>query len=216
MIGKVDVAFISAFKGDDRDENLRNSEQLSESLRSVGFGFFRFLGHYESRNRETLARTYGGDEQSFGVFNNKESSALSFFQVIISLGRRYRQDSVMLIPAGDTKFNRVVLKAGHGYWFYVGGKKDGLIEDKGILDEAGVEEWSYYNATDDATGYTRTSGTGDKLVFKGGDNKARDIWADYSYDFSGSSCLLTPSFARHVSDYRDRIIKSGGFVGVRG
>jgi hypothetical protein len=212
VIGKLDVAFISAFIGDDRKEDVENTKRLAESLRLVGFGYVRLLGNYETRNKETKEKTYGNDEQTFGVLNNKESSdVLSFFQVIISLGKAYNQKNVLLVPAKEVKFKSEVLQAGHGYWFYTNEARAGHVEDKGVLDQHGVEEWgqSLYDVQDEAPGFSQFTGTDGKMVYKEGDNKPINIWlGEYkiNYDFAAASCLRVPNVAQHVDRYRASLL----------
>jgi len=222
MIGKVDIAFISAYTTDKKLSKEKNkvlnkeaTEQLVDSIRSSGMGYVRLLGHYESRNKDTKEKTSGGDEETFGVFNNVGSSPQPFFQVIISLGRHFNQESVILVPAKDAVLKNKELKAGHGYWFYTKGDSAGSVEDKGVLDQAGVEDWSQsvFAAADEVTGFSRFTGIDEKIVFKGGEGGPVSIWEwkIQSLDFKGAEPNLYPGQARHVDSHRLYWIKEYPF-----
>jgi hypothetical protein len=120
-----DTAFITAFRGDINDKsmcvytppseeelserdkmgkrgesNKRNNKELSASLLSQGYGIKNVQGSYienfGSINPEKIPREV--KEASFFVTNLKDDP--HFFEEIINLGKRYCQDSVILVPKG--------------------------------------------------------------------------------------------------------------------
>ncbi len=121
-----DTAFITAFRGDitdksvcvyippseeelsERDKmgkrgesNKRNNKELSAFLLSQGYGIKNVQGSYienfGSIDPEKIPREV--KEASFFVANLKDDP--HFFEEIINLGKRYCQDSVILVPKGE-------------------------------------------------------------------------------------------------------------------
>tara|TARA_R100001082_G_scaffold101755_1_gene71448 strand:+ start:335 stop:1468 length:1134 start_codon:yes stop_codon:yes gene_type:complete len=121
-----DTAFITAFRGDINDKsvcvylppsdeelserdkmgkrgesNKRNNKELSAFLLSQGYGVKNIQGSYienfGSINPEKVPREV--KEASFFVTNLKDDP--HFFEEIINLGKRYCQDSVILVPKGE-------------------------------------------------------------------------------------------------------------------
>jgi len=121
-----DTAFITAFRGDitdksvcvyvppseeelsERDKmgkrgesNKRNNRELSAFLLSQGYGVKNVQGSYienfGSIDPEKVPREV--KEASFFVTNLKDDP--HFFEEIINLGKRYCQDSVILVPKGE-------------------------------------------------------------------------------------------------------------------
>ena len=121
-----DTAFITAFRGDINDKsmcvysppseeelserskqgkrgesNKRNNKELSAFLLSQGYGVKNIQGSYienfGSINPEKIPREV--KEASFFVTNLKDDP--HFFEEIINLGKRYCQDSVILVPKGE-------------------------------------------------------------------------------------------------------------------
>ena len=122
-----DTAFITAFRGDIHDKseclyippsnkeikertrmgrkgvvNRRNNKDLSAYLLSQGYGIKNVQGSYieNFKNPEKVPREV--KENSFFVTNLKEDP--EFFEQIINLGKRYCQDSVILIPKGEEAY----------------------------------------------------------------------------------------------------------------
>ncbi len=121
-----DTAFITAFRGDINDKsicvymppseeelaerdkmgkrgetNKRNNKELSAFLLSQGYGIKNIQGSYienfGSIDPEKVPREV--KEASFFVTNLKDDP--HFFEEIINLGKRYCQDSVILVPKGE-------------------------------------------------------------------------------------------------------------------
>jgi len=121
-----DTAFITAFRGDIDDKsmcvyvppseeelaersrqgkkaqaNRRNNKELSAYLLSQGYGVKNVQGSYienfGSVDPEKVPREV--KENSFFVTNLKDDP--EFFEQIINLGKRFCQDSVILIPKGE-------------------------------------------------------------------------------------------------------------------
>jgi hypothetical protein len=121
-----DTAFITAFRGDINDKsmcvymppseeelserdkmgkrgetNKRNNKELSAFLLSQGYGVKNIQGSYienfGSIDPEKVPREV--KEASFFVTNLKDDP--HFFEEIINLGKRYCQDSVILVPKGE-------------------------------------------------------------------------------------------------------------------
>ena len=121
-----DTAFITAFRGDINDKsvcvyvppseeelserdkmgkrgesNKRNNKELSAFLLSQGYGVKNVQGSYienfGSIDPEKVPREV--KEASFFVTNLKDDP--HFFEEIINLGKRYCQDSVILVPKGE-------------------------------------------------------------------------------------------------------------------
>ena len=121
-----DTAFITAFRGDIEDKsmcvyvppseeelaersrqgkkaraNRRNNKELSAYLLSQGYGVKNVQGSYienfGSVDPEKVPREV--KENSFFVTNLKDDP--EFFEQIINLGKRFCQDSVILIPKGE-------------------------------------------------------------------------------------------------------------------
>ena len=121
-----DTAFITAFRGNiddksmcvyvppseeelaERDKmgkrgatNKRNNRELSAFLLSQGYGVKNIQGSYienfGSVDPEKVPREV--KEASFFVTNLKDDP--HFFEEIINLGKRYCQDSVILVPKGE-------------------------------------------------------------------------------------------------------------------
>ena len=121
-----DTAFITAFRGDINDKsmcvyvppseeelserdkmgkrgesNKRNNKELSAFLLSQGYGIKNVQGSYienfGSINPEKIPREV--KEASFFVTNLNDDP--HFFEEIINLGKRYCQDSVILVPKGE-------------------------------------------------------------------------------------------------------------------
>ncbi len=121
-----DTAFITAFRGDINDKsmcvyvppseeelserdkmgkrgetNKRNNKELSAFLLSQGYGVKNIQGSYienfGSINPEKIPREV--KEASFFVTNLKDDP--HFFEEIINLGKRFCQDSVILVPKGE-------------------------------------------------------------------------------------------------------------------
>jgi hypothetical protein len=121
-----DTAFITAFRGDINDKsvcvytppseeelserdkmgkrgesNKRNNKELSAFLLSQGYGVKNVQGSYienfGSIDPEKVPREV--KEASFFVTNLKGDP--HFFEEIINLGKRYCQDSVILVPKGE-------------------------------------------------------------------------------------------------------------------
>ena len=121
-----DTAFITAFRGDINDKsvcvyvppseeelserdkmgkrgesNKRNNRELSAFLLSQGYGIKNIQGSYienfGSVDPEKIPREV--KEASFFVTNLKDDP--HFFEEIINLGKRYCQDSVILVPKGE-------------------------------------------------------------------------------------------------------------------
>mgnify|MGYP003153794403 FL=1 len=122
-----DTAFITAFRGDIHDKseclyippsnkeikertrmgrkgvaNRKNNKDLSAYLLSQGYGIKNVQGSYieNFKNPEKVPREV--KENSFFVTNLKEDP--EFFEQIINLGKRYCQDSVILIPKGEEAY----------------------------------------------------------------------------------------------------------------
>jgi hypothetical protein len=121
-----DTAFITAFRGDINDKsmcvytppseeelserdkmgkrgesNKRNNKELSAFLLSQGYGVKNVQGSYienfGSIDPEKVPREV--KEASFFVTNLKDDP--HFFEELINLGKRYCQDSVILVPKGE-------------------------------------------------------------------------------------------------------------------
>ena len=121
-----DTAFITAFRGDINDKsmcvytpppkeelsernkmgkrgesNKRNNKELSAFLLSQGYGIKNIQGSYienfGSADPNKIPREV--KENSFFVTNLNDDP--EFFEEIINLGKRYCQDSVILVPKGE-------------------------------------------------------------------------------------------------------------------
>jgi len=121
-----DTAFITAFRGDINDKsmcvyappsekelqerdkmgkrgesNKRNNKELSAFLLSQGYGIKNIQGSYienfGSADPKKIPREV--KENSFFVTNLNDDP--EFFEEIINLGKRYCQDSVILVPKGE-------------------------------------------------------------------------------------------------------------------
>jgi hypothetical protein len=75
-------------------QNKVKQRDLALDLRRFNYGFIQIHGSYDY------------EEQSFCVINHNESSDV-FFGVMKELGRKYEQDSILLVPKG-----------GDGYFWY--------------------------------------------------------------------------------------------------
>lgn len=94
---------VSACRGDkDAKTNKKNTETLANDLRNAGLGYIRVLGGYvETRdNGEKEDVT----EESFFVPLPKDYDIDEFFDVAISLCKKYNQDSVLINLPGYVEF----------------------------------------------------------------------------------------------------------------
>ena len=122
-----DTAFITAFRGDIKDKsvcvyvpptdkelkertrmgrkgvvNRKNNKELSAYLLSQGYGIKNVQGSYIENFQDPDKVPREVKENSFFVTNLKDDP--EFFEQIINLGKRYCQDSVVLIPKGEEAY----------------------------------------------------------------------------------------------------------------
>ena len=122
-----DTAFITAFRGDIHDKseclyippknkdlkerskmgrkgvvNRRNNKDLSAYLLSQGYGIKNVQGSYIENFQDPDKVPREVKENSFFITNLKDDP--EFFEQIINLGKRYCQDSVILIPKGEEAY----------------------------------------------------------------------------------------------------------------
>lgn len=97
------LGIMTAFKeGISLKENRSRNKRLMSDIRSLGLGAFRLFGSYVLKTKEKVV------EESFGIPGIEEKA-------LIRLGKKYKKESVLWIPAEDDI----------AYFLYMsGGKKD--------------------------------------------------------------------------------------------
>ena len=83
---------MSAFRGDDFEENMKKHEQLKKDIRALGYGFFEIDGMYQYENG-TL-----GDELSVFIpaLSNEEDTFYFMVDNFQKLGKKYNQESILV------------------------------------------------------------------------------------------------------------------------
>lgn len=86
------------------DINIRNNKFLKAALLSKGFGVTAIDGSYIENFKSTESNSETAPvevrEDSLFVVNLNNIDQVSFFDIITELGKKYCQDSVLLIPKG--------------------------------------------------------------------------------------------------------------------
>lgn len=91
------VGIITAFRGEyPREENLKRNQELIQTLRSEGFGFFIVDGAWEENGN--LVK-----EDSIFVTGTPKSEE-RLFELLKRLTNRYKQDGFSFKPSGDSTY----------------------------------------------------------------------------------------------------------------
>lgn len=118
-LDEYDVAFITAYKKGPLDPNFPggpqwtrkmnqdNNHDLKLRLEARGYEMFRVHGSYYNHERNDIDK-----EISYVVINKNNKNFEDFKNDIIELGRRYKQESVMIFERGDPV----------GNFYYMSGK----------------------------------------------------------------------------------------------
>lgn len=85
--------------------NIRNNKFLKAALLSKGFGVTNIDGSYIENFKSTNPKNPPIEvkEDSLFVVNLQDIEQNSFFEIIAELGKKYCQDSVLLIPKGGNQ-----------------------------------------------------------------------------------------------------------------
>lgn len=86
---------------DDHKKNLRNNKELSAYLISQGYGLKNIQGSYIENFKSADPKKLPREVKEATYFVTNLNNDPEFFEQIINLGKRYCQDSVILVPKGE-------------------------------------------------------------------------------------------------------------------
>lgn len=96
---KYDACIITAYRDMyTKKENQQRNKELFSALYTAGYSITSVKGSYIENFKSEDAKEVG--EHSFVVVNHKEASG--FHKTLINLGKKYDQDSVLLIHKGES------------------------------------------------------------------------------------------------------------------
>ena len=96
-------AILSSNRAENTDEeNIKNSKQLEQDIRSLGFGYRKMLGGFIEN--KGMPNEVVVNEISYAVPYNKTAlSEQDFYNKMVSLGKKYNQDAILICLPELTK-----------------------------------------------------------------------------------------------------------------